>query len=83
MDIEIKDQLVNSNFTVMKKSKISANTQILPTIQQMKIKQDILIGDITKNKARLNIDRSKMQKGIYYNKTYASVANQSIVRLIL
>ena len=39
-------------------------------------------GGIDPEKARLNIDGSKMKKGIHYEETYAPVANWSSVRLL-
>ena len=48
----------------------------------MKRKRDIQTGKIIKCKARLNIDGSKMKKGIHYDETYAPVANWSSIRLL-
>ena len=41
----------------------------------MKRKRNIRIQEVKKYKARLNIDGSKMIKGIDYNETYAPVAS--------
>jgi len=82
MDTEIKDQMNNGNFTVMRRSKIPEDAAILPTVWQMKRKRDIKTGKIIKHKARLNIDGSRMKKGIHYEETYAPVANWSSVRLL-
>ena len=49
----------------------------------MKRKCNIKMGNTLKHKARLNIDGLKMKKGIYYNKTYAPVANWSSIYLLL
>ena len=83
MDTEIKDQLANGNFNVMKKSQVPKDTQILPTVWQMRRKRDIMTGKITKYKARLNVDGSRMKQGIHYNETYVPVANWSTVRLVM
>ena len=48
----------------------------------MKRKYDIATGKVLKYKARLNIDGSKMKKGIHYDKIYAPVANWSSVHLL-
>ena len=83
MDKEIKDQMNNGNFTVMRRTNLPADTQVLPTVWQMKRKRDITSGQILKHKARLNVDGSKMRKGIHYDETYSPVANWSSVRLLL
>ena len=75
MDKEIKDQMRNGNFTVLRRDSLPKETQILPTVWQMKRKRDIESGRIIKHKARLNVNGSKMQKGIHYNETYSPVAN--------
>ena len=49
----------------------------------MKHKQDIKIETVLKHKARLNVDRSKMKKGIHYDETYTPVTNWSSVCLLL
>ena len=83
MDKEIKDQMQNGNFTVLRRDSLPKETQILPTVWQMKRKRDIESGRIIKHKARLNVDGSKMKKGVHYDETYSPVANWSSIRLLL
>jgi len=83
MNKELQDQMANGNFTVLRRDKLPAGTQVLPTVWQMKRKRDIKTGAILKHKARLNIDGSKMKKGVHFDETYAPVANWSSVRLLL
>ena len=47
------------------------------------IKQDIKTGTVLKHKVRLNVDGSKIKKGIHYDETYAPVTNWSSVCLLL
>ena len=49
----------------------------------MKRKWDVSTGNILQHKARLNVDGSKMKKGVHYDETYTHVANWSSVRLLL
>ena len=56
---------------------------ILNAVWQMKRKRDIRTGTITKYKARLNIDGSRMVKGKDYDLTYAPVATWNAIRLVL
>lgn len=56
---------------------------VLPAVWQMRRKRDIKTGTIKKYKARLNIDGSRMQKGIHYDQSYAPVASWNSIRLLL
>ena len=72
----------NGNFKVLQRNKLLEGTQVLLTVWQMKRKCDIATGKVLKYKARLNIDRSKMKKGIHYDEIYASITNWSSVCLL-
>jgi Reverse transcriptase (RNA-dependent DNA polymerase) len=49
----------------------------------MRRKRDLVTGEVTKWKARLNVYVSKQQAGIDYQDTYAPVASWISVRLIM
>ncbi len=49
----------------------------------MKRKQNIKTREIKKYKARLNINGSRMKKGIHYDQTYAPVASWNSIRVLL
>ncbi len=83
MDKEVKDQIDNGNFTIIPRSSVPKGEKILPTVWQMKRKRDIRTREIKKYKARLNIDGSRMEKGIHYWDTYAPVASWNSIRLLL
>ena len=80
---EVKDQMDNGNFTIVHKSEVPKGKTILPAVWQMKRKRDIKTRQVKKYKARLNIDGSRMQKGIHYDQTYAPVASWKSIRLLL
>ena len=73
----------NNNFTIVHKSTVPPGESILPVVWQMKRKRDIQTQKVKNYKARLNIDGSKMIKGIHYNETYAQVASWNSIRTML
>jgi hypothetical protein len=79
----IADQMQNVNFTIHKKVDFQKEKIILSAIWQMQQRRDIKTGKIKKWKAQLNIDDSRMQKGIHYDQTYAPVASWKSIRLLL
>ena len=83
MDKEIRDQMANGNFILLPKSSLPKGATVLNAVWQMKWKRDIRTGKITKYKARLNIDGSRMVKGRDYDLTYAPVATWNAIRLVL
>jgi len=52
-------------------------------VWQMRRKREVSTGKIKKYKARLNLDGSRMKKGIDYQLTYAPVVRWSSIRLTL
>jgi hypothetical protein len=68
---EVKDQTENKNFSIVSQDSVPVNEPIMPTVWQMKRKQDIITRQVKKWKARLNIDRSKMIKGIHFQESYS------------
>jgi hypothetical protein len=83
MEKEIRDQFENGNFTVIRKSEVPDGQTILPAVWQMRRKRDARTGQIKKYKARLNIDGSRMRRGVHYNETYSPVASWNSVRMLL
>ena len=83
MEKEVQDQMNNNNFTIVHKDSVPKNGIILPAVWQMKRKRDIKSQQVKKYKARLNIDGSKMVKGIHYDQTYAPVASWNSIQIML
>ena len=83
MQKEINDQMKNKNFSIVKRSEVPSDKSILPAVWQMRRKRDIKSRTIKKYKARLNIDGSRMQKGLHYDQTYAPVVSWTSIRLLL
>jgi hypothetical protein len=83
MQKEIDDQMANGNFTIVRRTKVPKGATVLPAVWQMKRKRDILSRQVKKWKARLNVDGSRMKKGIHYDQTYAPVASWTSIRTLL
>ena len=80
---EIDAMVKKGIFKVIKQSEIPKNTKVLPTVWQMRRKRDIKTRQIKKHKARLNIDGSRMEKGVHHEQTYAPVASWNSIRMLL
>ena len=80
---EWTDQSKNKNFSIMLKSEVPKDKSILPAVWQMRRKREVSTGRIKKYKARMNLDGSRMRKGIDYDLTYAPVVRWSSIRLTL
>ena len=81
MQKEADNQMNNgNNFTIEHKSKILKDA---PAVWQMRRKRDIKTQKVKKYKAQLNVDGSRMQKGLHYKQTYALVASWTSIRLLL
>ena len=80
---EVRDQAENGNFTVVRKETIPKGARVMKAVWQMRRKRDIRTRAIKKYKACLNIDGSRMIKGIDYDETYAPVASWKTIRMIL
>ena len=82
MQKEVNDQMENNNFKIVHKDTVPKDKIILPTVWQMK-RKNIQTQEVKKYKARLNIDGSKMVKGIHYNEIYTPVASWNSIRIML
>jgi acid stress-induced BolA-like protein IbaG/YrbA len=80
---EVKDQTENKNFSIVSRDSVLVNEPIMLTVWQMKRKQDIITRQVKKWKARLNINGSKMIKGIHFQESYSSVATWNSIRTML
>ena len=80
---EVRDQMENENFSIIKRNQVPKGSTTLPCVWQMKRKRHIKTRKIKRWKARLTVDRSRMTKGIHYDKVYASVASWTSIHLLL
>jgi hypothetical protein len=59
---------------------VPKDATLLSSVWQMKRKRKPSTGEISKYKARMNVDGSKMVKGIHYEETYAPVVAWATIR---
>lgn len=83
MSLEINDHNRKKNWILVLRTDLPEGARVLPCVWAMRRKRDLITGDITKWKARLNVDGSKQVLGLDYDQTYAPVASWASVRLIL
>ena len=83
MEEEMRDNFQHNNFTVVYKNAVPQGATILPSVWQLRRKRHIKTGAIKRNKARINVDGSRMIHNVHYTKTYAPVASWATIRLIL
>ena len=70
-------------YTLIRRKSLPPGTRLLPMVWQLKRKRDLMTGRVKKYKARLNIDGSRMEKGVDYTESYAPVTSWETVRLLL
>ena len=80
---EVRDQVNNGNFSIIKRNQVPKWSTILPCVWKMKIKRHINTRNIKRWKACLKVDGFRMTKGIHYEKVYAPVASWTSIRLLL
>ena len=73
----------NGNFPIINRNQVPKGSTILPCVWQMKRKCRIITRKIKRWKARLNVDGSRMKKGVQYDKVYAPVASWTSISLLL
>ena len=83
MQKEVEDQMRNKNFSIVHIDDVPRDKVILPAVWQMKRKRGIKSRKVKKYKARLNIDGSRMVKGIHYDQTYVPIASWNSIRILL
>ena len=80
---ECNDHLKETNLSLILKDELPKNATLLSSVWQMKRKRKPSTGEITKYKARLNVDGSQQIKGIHYEETYAPVVGWSTIRFFM
>jgi len=80
---EIVDQWDAGNFVLRLRDELPRGTRILKMIWAFKRKRSALTGEITKHKARANLDGSKQVHGKDFWQTYSPTASWSSIRLLL
>ena len=80
---ECEDHFRESNYKLINIDEVPKDATLLSSVWQMKRKRKPSTGEISKYKARMNVDGSKMIKGIHYEETYAPVVAWATIRFFL
>ena len=83
MQQEVDDHTNRKHWELCKRSDLSENASVLPSVWSMKRKRRIATREVYKWKARLTVDRSKQKYGIHYDETYSPVVQWSSTRFFL
>jgi hypothetical protein len=80
---EVNRHMNCKNWTLKKRSKVSEDVQIMPSVRSMQCKRDLTMNKIKSHKARLNLHGRKQIYGMNYFKTYAPVVTWFTIRLMI
>jgi hypothetical protein len=83
MKKECEAHFKEGNYKLIKKSKLPEGATLLSSVWQMKRKRKPSTGEISKYKARRNIDGSQMIKGLHYEETYAPLVQWATIRFFI
>jgi hypothetical protein len=83
MEKECEAHYKEGNYKLIKRSKLPEGATLLSSVWQMKRKRKPSTGEISKYKARVNVDGSQMIKGLHYDETYAPVVQWSTIRFYI
>jgi hypothetical protein len=83
MEKECEAHYKEGNYNLIKRSKLPEGATLLSSVWQMKRKRKPSTGEISKYKARMNVDGSQMIKGLHYDETYAPVVQWSTIRFYI
>jgi hypothetical protein len=73
MQKECEAHYKEGNYKLIKRDDLPERATLLSSVWQMKRKRKPSTGEISKYKARMNVDGSQMIKGLHYEETYAPV----------
>jgi len=71
------------NYRLVKRSELPEGATLSSSVWQMKRKRKPSTGEISKYKARMNVDGSQMIKGLHYEDTYAPVVQLATIRFFI
>ncbi len=68
---------------IVLREELPEGATLLSSVWQMKRKRKPSTGEISKYKARMNVDGSQMIKGLHYEETYAPVVQWATIRFFI
>jgi hypothetical protein len=79
MQKECEAHYKEGNYKLIKRNELPEGAMLLSSIWQIKRKRKPSTGEISKYKARMNVDGSQMIKGLHYEETYAPVVQWATI----
>jgi hypothetical protein len=83
MQKECEAHYKKGNYKLIKRDELPEGVTLLSSVWQMKRKRKPSTGEISKYKARMNVDGSQMIKGLHYEETYAPVVQWATIRFFI
>jgi hypothetical protein len=83
MQKECEAHFKEGNYKPIKRDELPEGATLLSSVWQMKRKRKPSTGEISKYKARMNVDGSQMIKGLHYEETYAPVVQWATIRFFI
>ena len=80
---EVNGHVDNKHWTLIKRSEVPKDADVVPSVWSMRRKRDITTNEIKKYKARLNLHGGKQVFGMNYYETYAPVVTWFAIRLLI
>ena len=80
---ECEDHFRASNYKLILQSEVPEGATLLSSVQQMKRKRKPSTGEVSKYKARMNVNGKQQIKGIHYEETYAPVVGWATIRFFM
>jgi hypothetical protein len=83
MQKECEAHYKEGNYKLIKRDELPEGATLLSSVWQMKRKRKPSTGEISKYKARMNVDGCQMIKGLHYEETYAPVVQWATIRFFI
>jgi hypothetical protein len=83
MQKECEAHYKGGNYKLIKRDKLPEGATLLSSVWRMKRKRKPSTGEISKYKARMNVNGSQMIKGLHYEETYAPVVQWATIRFFI
>jgi hypothetical protein len=80
---EVNGHIDNNHWKLILCTEVAEGTEVVPSVWAMQHKQDLMMGRVTKHKARLNLHGGKQELGTNYYETYVLVVTWFAIQLLI
>jgi hypothetical protein len=80
---EINYHINNNHWKLIPRTEVPEDTEVMPSLWALQRKQDLMMGRVTKHKARVNLHGEKQEFGRKYYDTYTPVVTWFAIRLLI